>query len=396
MPGLGGKSQATEAPWEVQVPYLTAGFERAGELLGQGMPAYYPEQTQAQFTQPELASQQGITDYVGSPAVQKMQEAGANQLLGTYNRANLIGRYGGGLMDYGQAVNRYGMTQGQYAGMTPFNQGQLSDLLAGNVNTSALAPVIGAMGRDVMSTLQGQVLPGIRSQQVAYQPGGSSRGDLVTSQAVQAANQRLIDNAQRMYSDAYSQAQGRRLPAAQMALGSQQAAQQLGLAGGNLGLQAGGMGLSALGQYPSIMQAPLGMYGALGKVGGQQRAFNQEAINQAMAKYNYQAMAPQQALQNYMAMISGNYGGQSTAAASPLSQVGQLASIAMALGGSDIHIKENIVPEAAHWKGFNVYTFNYIGDPKPRRGVMAQEVERSRPDAVYDIGGVKHVAYGVL
>ena len=68
----------------------------------------------------------------------------------------------------------------------------------------------------------------------------------------------------------------------------------------------------------------------------------------------------------------------------------------MALGGSDIHIKENIVPEAAHWKGFNVYTFNYIGDPKPRRGVMAQEVERSRPDAVYDIGGVKHVAYGVL
>ena len=107
-------------------------------------------------------------------------------------------------------------------------------------------------------------------------------------------------------------------------------------------------------------------------------------------------MAPQQALQNYMAMISGNYGGQSSATPSPLSQMGQIASLAMALGGSDIRIKENIVPEATHWKGFNVYTFNYIGDSKPRRGVMAQEVERTRPDAVVDINGIKHVAYGIL
>ena len=354
-----GKSQATEKPWDVQIPYLQAGFTRAGELLGGGMPNYYPGQTQASFTAPELASQKAITDYAGGKQAQNMMTGSANQLLGTYNLANRLG-----------------------GGYTPFSQNQLSGLLAGDVNTSALAPVIGAMGRDVMSTLQGQVLPGIRSQQVGYQPGGSSRGDLVTSQAVQAANQRLIDNAQRMYSDAYSQAQGRRLPASQQVLGSM--------------AQGGQLGLSAMGQYPSIMQAPLGMYGAVGKVGAQQRAYNQEGINQAMSKYNYGAMAPQQALQNYMAMISGNYGGQSTATPSPLSQMGQLASLAMAFGGSDIHIKENIVPEATHWKGFNVYTFNYIGDDTPRRGVMAQEVERTRPDAVVDINGIKHVAYGIL
>ena len=188
-----------------------------------------------------------------------------------------------------------------------------------------------------------------------------------------------------MYSDAYSQAQGRRLPASQQVLGSM--------------AQGGQLGLSAMGQYPSIMQAPLGMYGAVGKVGAQQRAYNQEGINQAMSKYNYGAMAPQQALQNYMAMISGNYGGQSTATPSPLSQMGQMASLVMGLR-SDIRVKENIVPEATHWKGFNVYTFNYIpsyGDPVPRRrGVMAQEVERTRPDAVVEIDGIKHVAYGWL
>ena len=253
-------------------------------------------------------------------------------------------------MDYGQGATQYGLSQGQYAGMTPFQGQQLSDMLAGKVDWSdtGLGSVVGAMGRDVMGEIQGNILPGIRSQQVQYQPGGSSRGDIVTSNAVNAAQQRMIDNASRMYADAYSQAQGRRLPAGQMALSAQQAAQQLGTQGAQLGLGAGGLaqqgygtglqgvqgaqgagqlGLSALGQYPGIMQAPLSMYGAAGQVGAQQRAMNQETINQAMAKYNYGAMAPQQALQNYMSMISGQYGGQSTATPSPLSSMGQLASL---------------------------------------------------------------------
>ena len=365
-------SKATEQPWKEQIPYLTAGFERAGELLTAGMPKYYGGKTQAGFTAPETAAQQNIINYAGGDAVKAMQDASANQLLGTYNlsnqlaqqatgyggaaaqdalaRANAVGAYGGGLMDYGRGATQYGLSQGQYAGMTPFQGQQLSDMLAGKVDWSdtGLGPVVGAMGRDVMGEIQGNILPGIRSQQVQYQPGGSSRGDIVTSNAVNAAQQRMIDNASRMYADAYSQAQGRRLPAGQMALSAQQAAQQLGTQGAQLGLGAGGLaqqgygtglqgvqgaqgagqlGLSALGQYPGIMQAPLSMYGAAGQVGAQQRAMTQEGYNQAMAKYNYGAMAPQQALQNYMSMISGQYGGQSTATPSPLSSMGQLASL---------------------------------------------------------------------
>ena len=33
-----GRSQATEAPWEVQVPYLTAGFERSIHSTGPRVP----------------------------------------------------------------------------------------------------------------------------------------------------------------------------------------------------------------------------------------------------------------------------------------------------------------------------------------------------------------------
>ena len=98
-------------------------------------------------------------------------------------------------------------------------------------------------------------------------------------------------------------------------------------------------------------------------------------------------------------MISGDYGGSTTAPGpSGLDTIGKIASIASAIPWSDIRIKENIVPEGTTWKGFNVYSYNYkYNDPSHRsRGVMAQEVELTRPDAVIEIDGVKRVDYGVL
>jgi hypothetical protein len=44
----------------------------------------------------------------------------------------------------------------------------------------------------------------------------------------------------------------------------------------------------------------------------------------------------------------------------------------------------------------NVYSFKYKDDPThtTRIGLIAQEVERMRPDAVVEIGGLKRVDYG--
>jgi len=80
------------------------------------------------------------------------------------------------------------------------------------------------------------------------------------------------------------------------------------------------------------MAAPLAMYGAMGDVGAQRRAMAQESINQAMQKYEYGATAPQVALQNYMAGISGEYGGQQQARPSALQSMGQLGSFLSGLG----------------------------------------------------------------
>jgi hypothetical protein len=61
---------------------------------------------------------------------------------------------------------------------------------------------------------------------------------------------------------------------------------------------------------------------------------------------------------------------------------------------SDFNLKEDIEPVGELFDGTNVYRYRYKGDSTPRIGVMAQEVEQTRPDAVVEIGGFKAVDYG--
>ena len=392
--------QATE-PWEQQIPYLTAGFEAAKKLFNQGVPEYYPGETLAGFDPAQTAAQQATLGYAMGPRAAAQQAGAERQLLDTYGLAKNLGRMGGLAARRGLQLQGP-LSEGQYSRLTPYSHGQYRDLLAGNVRTGAGTPysaMENALTQGVIGNLQKNILPGIRQQQVMYQPGGSSRAALQQDRAVtEAVASGLTKPLAQMYSDAYQTAQGMRMPAAQMGLGAQQFGMNYGLQGQEAARQAGGLGLSAVGQYPSTMMAPLGMYGAIGNVGAQRRAMTQEAINRDMARYQYQATAPQQALANYLSMITGNYGGTTTQVTpTPNNTLGNLASIAGIIApflGSDINIKENIVPEGTKWKGLNVYTYNYIGDPTPRRGVMAQEVEGIYPHAVATINGVKHVNYG--
>jgi hypothetical protein len=60
---------------------------------------------------------------------------------------------------------------------------------------------------------------------------------------------------------------------------------------------------------------------------------------------------------------------------------------------SDARVKANKQQVGALLDGTPVYAFNYIGDPATRIGLMAQDVEKRRPDAVTEINGVKAVDY---
>jgi hypothetical protein len=317
----GSKVQTTRTePWEQQKPFLERGFEYTKDLYGSGAlnPAYYGGQTVAGFTQAQKDAQQATLDYAGSPVTDKFMGAAQRGLGGALD-------YGAGAMGYGAGAARPLGTE-EYEGYTPFEQGQYRDLLAGNVNTDTgpFRDVADVYGRQAMSQLTGEVLPGIRSAITQSQAGGGTRGDIVQANAIASANQQMTDNIAKAQFDAYNQAQNRRLPAAQMGLGAQQAAM-------GYGMQGAGATQGALSQYPSILGAPLAMTGAAGQVGAQQQAMDQQVLDAAKQKYAYDSQRAQLGLQNYMAGISGEYGGtsQGTGPAGPNPLVTALASAAM-------------------------------------------------------------------
>jgi hypothetical protein len=244
-----------------------------------------------------------------------------------------------------------------------------------------------AFTSDVMGNLQKNILPGIRQNQVQYQPGGSSRNQLVSDRAITDAVQSgLTKPTAQMYNQAYQQAQGMRMPFAQMGIQQQQFGQS---------------------QYPTIMNAPLGLFNAMDRVGAQRQNLAQRAIDADMARYEYEANAPQNALRNYMAMISGDYGSTTTSTvpqqSDPLGDISQMVGIAGTLYGmSDKRLKENVTYIGKSGK-HNVYSWEWndkakeLGINTPNIGVMAQEVMEINPDAVsMNDNGYLQVNYGAL
>ena len=131
----------------------------------------------------------------------------------------------------------------------------------------------------------------------------------------------------------------------------------------------------------------------LSSVGDYKTNLAQQQIDADRAKYDYNQNKDQLALQQYMDLIQGNYGGTQTQSnpyyrnslASGLGQIAQLgggiASVASLF--SDSRLKENIV-HIGQENGHAIYEFNYIGLPQRFTGVMAQEVLKTHPEAVIE------------
>lgn len=67
---------------------------------------------------------------------------------------------------------------------------------------------------------------------------------------------------------------------------------------------------------------------------------------------------------------------------------------AAALLASDVRVKENIKPVGRLDNGLRVYVFNFIGDDVPQIGLLAQEVQKLHPEAVFeDEQGILRVDY---
>ena len=312
----------TAEPWETQQKYLERGFAGAEDLYQGGRfaaPFYGAPGTAstgaaaipqvapglAGFTPQQQAAMDRTTAYSMGPRSQA--------LMGGAEQAYLGGEGVLGVLPYSQAAMGMGLGAAGlgggptgYAGVLPFEGDQYAQMLRGDVDYEGapyqqMADVYRQQAEDQMQ----QALGNVRQGQVLHQPGGGSRGDIYNAAVAASGQKALAANLAGLYGGAYQQGQAGRMPAAQMGIG----AQQFGMGYGLQGLQGAQAGL---GMYPSLMQAPLGMYGAAQGVGEQQRALNQAAINRDISRYEYQQAAPQQALQSYLAGISGDYGGMTT------------------------------------------------------------------------------------
>jgi len=323
--GGGTKVSTTKnEPWEAQIEPLKYGFREAERIYKKGAPAYYSGETVAGFDPSQEAAQKATLGYAMGPRAAAQQAAAEKNI---------------------------------------------QQMQTGAVDTSTFDPMIEVYKRNAASALD-PMLAKIRSDQVLYQPGGGSRGDIAVGNAASAVGDKMLDNIAKMQYQAYGDAQGRRT--------------------------------QALGAYPTIMGAPMGMYNSMADVGAQRRAMSQEGINRGIQEHAYSSQAESTALANYLAGIHGDYGGMSTSKTpgpSSMSTIGSLAgivgSLAPILMASDERFKENI-EQVGVLNGFNIYRFNYLWSPKKFIGVIAQEVERIMPEAVKKVNGWRMVNYGVL
>lgn len=152
--------------------------------------------------------------------------------------------------------------------------------------------------------------------------------------------------------------------------------------------------LSNLGQFGqgggTQAQQPIADYlSYLGWGSGQMGANNatqQNTFSDALSQ-DKQAFQEQQSIFSGLGNIAGGLwntklSGGGTAGGSVLSSI-----------FSDERVKEDIQPVGHLLDGQRVYAYRYKGDRTPRIGLIAQEVQRVRPDAVTEVGGIKAVDY---
>lgn len=111
------------------------------------------------------------------------------------------------------------------------------------------------------------------------------------------------------------------------------------------------------------------------------------------------ANMPQIATTDYAGLVQQNYANQMQAYQQAQAQRQSLLGGVLGLGSSlimasDRRVKTDIKAIGKLNDGQKLYSYRYKGTSQPQVGLMAQEVEKRKPDAVKTIGGVKHVDYG--
>ena len=303
----------------------------------------------------------------------------------------------------GQAISKpYEQYQGQLvAGLNPTQQQGIANV---NAAQGVALPFIQQGAQYTNQAAQG-VNPGMINQFMSPYLNtvvGATQRNLLESNA----QQQNALKSQAIQSGAFGGDRAR--------IGQAELARQQGLAGGQVigglmnqgfgqalagaqqnvqNMLAGGQQLGAMGQaaQQSILQGAQAQLAA----GAQQQATDQAFLQSAYDQFLQRQAFPFQQAQFYANIAQGIGAGaggttqQTPAAPNPFSQaLGALTAIGTI---SDERAKENIEPIGQTNDGQTIYRYNYKGSPKTEIGLIAQEVEKTHPEAVGSLGGIKMV-----
>lgn len=298
--------------------------------------------------------------------------------------------------------------------MSPYMNAYVSD---------ALAPQIQAQNQQFAG--QNQQLDAAATSAGAY---GDSRAGI---EAANLTNQQDIARTGlvgQAYTNAFNTAIGAGAQDVSNNMQAQQATGQFQQGQENLGLNAGnaiaGLGTSNLGyaqNEANLLQQQGGIQQAQSQaelnvpyqnyLAAQQYPFlTSQALDQGIsagssampATTTATTTAPNNAGYSLLGAIApslfngGNQGFSGSAAGQATSGIGSALSSALGFAAlSDERAKENIEKVGELDDGTPVKRFNYRADPNksPQIGLVAQDVEKTKPEAVHEVGGIKFVDY---
>ena len=345
---------STSSTTKVEVPEyledeLKYGLEEARRLYDVGAPEYYPDQTYANLDPVQLEALKATEDRArsGSPLVSTAQDLTQKTMEGAYLEGNPY--LDNLLQTYGQKAATMATGSSNVAG----RMGSGSNVAtATNAVTDATLPYLfqnyeNERGRQVQAS---QYAPSLAQGDYSDISALMGVGDIN-----QAQEQQEIDDAISRYS--YDiQGEGSWLDS-YLSRVNQSGSNQL-VTQTQTDKESGGGGLGqALGTALSIgaMFVPGGQFAALGTaVGG--------GLSSAL----------------------GGFGSQAIGGLMSASPTGPY----LPYGLCDIRTKENI-KLVGDKNGFNLYEFNYIGNDKKYIGPIAQEIEKTMPEAVKEFNGIK-------
>jgi hypothetical protein len=378
-------SQQKTDPWGPQAGALTSAFANAQGAYGTASQAKAPTDFVAGMTPEQLTNFRDALGFASGSTVpgQNAATGGALSGAGTSAATGALS----GLTNFDPSA-----TNNPAALIDAANKYASGQDINGQVNNAML---------NARQTARDVTLPGIEQNAAMTGNTNSSRTGIAEGLVERGLAQQSTDLGASLRSKAFSD--GLTLASGNAQANNQQKLGALST-GASAGTNAANSGVAANSQSIQDKNSLLGIANDAGS--GLQGA-NQLTLDNLLKQYQSKVSSPYDALNGLMGIIGTNNWGSNSSGSSTTTKTPSAFEVLGGLLGaagnakslfSDERLKTNIKRVGQLDNGLGIYSYHYTDDPFERThiGVIAQEAERTHPEAIGEMHGYKTVNYEVI